>query len=306
MIVYLLGLGKATNPLPPPAWFYWTNGYAWSTNYGQAYVPFPPLFGHEFSHCWVDFRHMTDAYMNNRNCTYFENSRRAIRAQIAYCIANPSHWPGYGANVWGLSACDDPITHYQAHGAPPAQDDDGTIAPAAVGGAMALAPEYALPTLKYFYSHFREDIWTAYGFREAFSQRFAWYDPDEVGIDVGSTLIMIENYRTQGIWKLFMQNAEVQRGLARAGFIKLPFIGPRIQALPSPNIVNLAWAARAGRAYQVEYSTDLKAWFTCPGGEVIATGSSADWTDSGPLSTGGAPYPGSPRFYRLFQLGTLQ
>src|ERR1039457_3460002 len=144
MILYLLGLGIATNPLPGSAWTQWTSGYTWSSNYGQSYVPFPPLFGHEYSHCWVDFRHISDAYMNSHSSTYFENSRRATLAQLADCIANPAHWIGYSSNVWGLTACDGP-TGYEARGAPPALNDDGTIAPTAPGGAMAFTPEYSLP-----------------------------------------------------------------------------------------------------------------------------------------------------------------
>ncbi len=150
-IIYLLGLGSASNFLPASAWSYWTSGYTWATNFGQAYVPFPPLFGHVYSECWVDFRHIADPYMNSHNSTYFENSRRAALAQLAYCIANPSNWPGYSSNVWGLTACDDPITGYEAHGTPPAQNDDGTIAPTASGGAMAFTPEYSLPALEYMY-----------------------------------------------------------------------------------------------------------------------------------------------------------
>src|ERR1022692_2878689 len=230
MILYLLGLGTATNPLPASAWNFWISGYTWVTYYGQAYVPFPPLFGHEYSHCWVDFRHIADAYMNSHSSTYFENSRRATLAQLAYCIANPAHWIGYSSNVWGLTACDGP-TGYEARGAPPALNDDGTIAPTASGGAMAFTPEISLPTLQYFYSHFRTHIWTANGFLDAFNLTDQWYDTDELGIDQGPIVIMIENYRTQRVWRLFMQNAEVQRGLQRAGFVSLPFVALTVQAL---------------------------------------------------------------------------
>jgi len=305
MILYLLGLGKSTNPLPASSWSYWTSGYTWATNYGQAYIPFPPLFGYQYSHCWVDFRHLADTYMNNHNSTYFENSRRATRAQLDYCIANPSGWPGYSSNVWGLTACDDPFVGYEAHGAPPAQNDDGTIAPTAAGGSMAFTPEYSVPTLEYMYSNYRSNLWTANGFRDAFNLRnVPWYDTDELGIDQGPTVIMIENYRTQRVWKLFMQNPEVQRGLQQAGFVALPFKALRIQALASQNAVSLAWAATAGRTYQVEYSTDLETWFTSPNGEVIATGATAGWTDSGPPNTAAAPSSVPQRFYRVFQFGS--
>ena len=305
MILYLLGLGIATNPLPASAWTKWTSGYTWATYYGESFVPFPPLFGHEYSHCWVDFRHIADAYMNNHSSTYFENSRRAALANRAYCIANPLGWAGYGSNVWGLTACDGP-TGYNAHGAPPALNDDGTIAPTAPGGAMAFTPEYSLPTLQYLYSNGRLALWTAYGFIDAFNQTAngGWYDTDELGIDQGPIVIMIENYRTQRPWRLFMQNEEVQRGLQRAGFVSLPFMALRIQALPVQNAVSLAWDASAGRTYQVEYSPDLITWFASPTGEVIATGPTASWTDSGPLDTAPMPFTVPQRFYRVFQFGS--
>jgi hypothetical protein len=217
-VLYALGLGAATNPLPASAWNRWTGGYTWVTNYGQAFVPFPPLFGHQYSHCWIDFRHLADAYMNDHNSTYFENSRRASLAQRAYCIANPLNRAGYSSDVWGLTACDGP-TGYAARGAPPGQNDDGTIAPTAAGGSLPFASEFSLPTLRYFYSHYRRNIWTAYGFRDAFNLGQQWYASDELGIDQGPIVIMIENYRNQRVWRLFMRNEEIQRGLQRAGFV---------------------------------------------------------------------------------------
>ncbi len=304
MILYLLGLGKASNSLPASSWNTWTSGYTWATNYGQAAIPFPPLFGHVYSHCWVDFRHTADAYMNSHNSTYFENSRRATLAQIAYCIANPSQWPGYSSNVWGLTASDDLMAGYEAHGAPPPENDDGTIAPTGPGGAMAFTPEYALPTLKYLYSQYRTQLWTDYGFRDAFNLRYPWYDTDELGIDQGPIVIMIENYRTQNVWKLFMQNPEIQRGLQKAGFVSLPFVPLNLQTEPAQDAAALAWNASPGRTYQVEYSTNLTAWFASPTGEVLASGPTATWTDTGPVSTTAKPFTVPKRFYRVFQFGT--
>ncbi|MGA3142688.1 MAG: glucoamylase family protein [Verrucomicrobiota bacterium] len=304
MILYLLGLGTATNPLPASSWSYWTSGYTWATYYGESYVPFPPLFGHEYSHCWVDFRHIGDAYMNSRSSTYFENSRRAALAQQSYCIANPNGEVGYSSSVWGLTACDDPYVGYEAHGAPPALNDDGTIAPTAPGGAMAFAPDISLPTLEYLYSNYRTQLWTAYGFRDAFNIGDSWYDTDELGIDQGPIVIMIENYRTQRPWRLFMQNAEIQRGLQRAGFVSLPFVALTAQAQPAQSTLTLTWAASAGTTYQVEYSTNLVSWFTSPAGEITATGPTASWTDSGPPGTLFVPFTDTERFYRVFQLGS--
>jgi hypothetical protein len=302
MILYILGLGTATNPLPASAWGQWTSGYMWATNWGQAYVQFPSLYAHTYSHCWIDFRHIADSYMSNHNSTYFENSRRASLAQLAYSIANPMDEVGYSSNVWGLTACDGP-EGYAVHGLPPVGFDDGTIAPTGAGGVLAFTPEYSVPTMSYFYTHYRPHIWTAYGFHDAFNLSAQWYDIDELGIDQGPIVIMIENYRTQRPWQLFMQNQEVQIGLQRAGFNALPFVTVQGQALPNQNFFTLSWAAQAGGTYQVEYSPDLMTWFASPTGVVVASGTTASWTDGGPPATTALPFSASQRFYRVFQFG---
>jgi hypothetical protein len=232
MILYCLGLGAATNPLPSSAWTAWTSGYEWVTNYGQAFVQFPVLFGHQYSHCWIDFRHSSDLYMNGHKLTYFENSRRATLAQRSYCAANPRKHSGYSELVWGLTASDGP-PGYAAHGAPPPQEDDGTIAPTAAGGSIAFTPEVSVPTLRYFYNKYRASMWTAYGFRDAFNLEAHWVGPDELGIDQGPIVIMIENYRTQRVWRRFMRNEIVQRGLQRAGFVPLESLAAD-QAIRAP------------------------------------------------------------------------
>jgi hypothetical protein len=300
MIIYCLGLGAATNPLPASSWSQWTSGYTWNTLYGYSFVPFPPLFTHQYPHCWIDFRHITDAYMNAHDSTYFENSRRATLAQRNYCIANPLGQVGYSSTNWGLTACDDP-NGYRAHGAPPPQSDDGTIAPTAPGGSMPFAAEVCLPTLQAMYTRFRTHIWTPYGFRDAFNFNApTWYGPDELGIDEGPIVIMIENYRTQRPWQLFMRNAEIQRGLQRAGFVPLPFVALNILPQPTQNSFNLSWNTSAGHTYQVEYSPDLIEWFISPTGEIPGTGTVVNWTDNGPPATTALPFSVAQRYYRAF------
>lgn len=306
MILYLLGLGATTNPLPAQHWSSWTSGYDWRTNHGYAYVEFPPLFGHQYSHCWIDFRHVADAYMNARVSNYFENTRRAAHAQRAYCIANPGGFVGYGSNVWGITACDGPgfggYAGYNARGAPPAMNDDGTIAPTAVAGCLPFAPEICLPTLRHFYDQYRTNLWTGYGFRDAFNLTANWWDPDVIGIDQGAMLLMIENYRTQNVWRRVMQAPEIRRGLQAAGFVPLPFVAAAIQQGPANN-VTLTWASTEGHAYQVEYSTNLRDWFISPTGFLTGSGAVVNWVDSGPPATESSPAFASQRFYRVFQLG---
>ncbi|MDO9170859.1 MAG: glucoamylase family protein [bacterium] len=217
MILYILAIGSPTHPVPAWTWNFWTLGYWWGTQYGQTYVIFPPLFGHQYSHCWIDFRQIQDAYMRNRGITYHENSRRATLAARAYCIANPGGWVGYAGDVWGLTASIDP-DGYVAHGAPPGQSDNGTISPTAAGGSIAFAPEIVIPTLHKFWDSFRLALWGEYGFKDAFNLSRFWWAQDYLGIDQGPIIMMIENYRTGSIWERFGGNPDVCRGLELAGF----------------------------------------------------------------------------------------
>ena len=307
MVLYIMGLGAATNPVPAVQWSSWTSGYTWRTNYGSAYVEFPPLFGHQYSHCWIDFRHIADAYMNARGISYFENSRRATLAQRAYCIANPGGFTGYGSNAWGITACDGPgygrFAGYNARGAPPAQNDDGTLAPTAVGGSLAFAPEVCLPTLRNLYDQFRTNIWTGYGFCDAFNRTANWWDVDVLSIDQGAILLMIENYRTQKVWRRFMRIPEIQRGLQAAGFTNLTFVSPAIERGPVPGGMKLNWASVNSRSYQVEYSAELSNWVLSPAGFLTASGPVLSWQDNGPPATDSRPADTSQRFYRTFQFG---
>ena len=217
MILYILAIGSPTHPVPAWTWYHWTLGYWWGTQYGQTYVIFPPLFGHQYSHCWIDFRHIQDAYMRNKGITYHENSRRATLAAREYCIANPGGWVGYAGDVWGLTASIDP-DGYVAHGAPPGQSDNGTISPTAAGGSIAFAPEIVIPTLHKFWDSFRLALWGEYGFKDAFNLSRFWWAQDYLGIDQGPIIMMIENYRTGSIWERFGGNPDVCRGLELAGF----------------------------------------------------------------------------------------
>ncbi len=216
MILYILALGSPTHPQPSFVWNTWLSTYSWQTLYGQSYVIFPPLFGHQYSHCWIDFRGVQDSYMADKGITYFENSRRATLAQQAYCIANPGGWVGYSDILWGLTASDGP-TGYNARGAPPAQNDDGTLTPTAVVGSLPFAEEIVLPTLHNLYDNYPA-LWGPYGFRDAFNPTVGWYDTDYIGIDQGPIVLMIENHRSAGVWKRFMAIPEILAGLWAGGF----------------------------------------------------------------------------------------
>jgi hypothetical protein len=244
MILYVLALGSPTHALTDSAWTTWTSGYNWQSQFGQTFVTFPPLFGHQYSHCWIDFRNIADAYGRrpDRNLTYFENSRRATLAQRAYAIANPAK--GYSDSLWGLTASDGP-EGYNARGAPPAQNDNGTITPTAPISSIPFAPNECLAVTWYLWNHYRTGpLWGPYGFRDAFNLFVNpdWYDTDYIGIDQGPIVLMIENYRTGSVWNRFLRNQDVHRGLERAGFLPFgagdvddaPLTGVTLAAHPNP------------------------------------------------------------------------
>jgi hypothetical protein len=246
MILYLLAIGSPTHPIPGCAWSTWTAFYDWETHYGYSYLRFAPLFGHQYSHCWVDFESWNDTYMSGHGLTYFENSRRATYAQRAYCIANPGGFTGYGANLWGLTASDDPppAPLYVAHGAPPAENDNGTITPTAAISSIPFAPEIVIPVIENLWNNYKSVLWGPYGFGDAFNLAVNpdWYGADVLGIDQGPIAIMIENYRTRRVWDRFMQNPEIVAGLQGAGFntvvgVERPRpapVGVRLDVAPNP------------------------------------------------------------------------
>ncbi len=217
MILYLLALGAPADSLPSAAWQAWTQTYRWATHYGYSFVEFPPLFGHQYSHVWIDFRGIQDAYMRQKGIDYFENSRRATLAQQAYHLANPNRYPNYGADEWGLTASDVP-GGYLARGAPPPQNDEGTLAPTAPAGSIVFTPEASLWALRTMYRRYRNRLWGPYGFRDAYNVQQNWFATDYLGIDQGPIVLMIENLRTGAIWRRMMTHEAIVQGLARAGF----------------------------------------------------------------------------------------
>jgi hypothetical protein len=247
MIVYILALGSPTHPVDSTAWAVWTSPYQWGTFYNQAHLGFAPLFGHQYSHVWIDFRGIRDAYMRGKGIDYFENSRRATVAQRAYAIANPDGWIGYSDSIWGLTASDGPIDDsltlagrkrlfftYSARGAAANEiRDDGTLAPTAAGGSIAFAPEIVIPALLAMRKTYGDPLFGQYGFVDAFNPTFTasvpvpqghvvsnsgWFDYDYLGIDQGPIIAMLENWRTGLVWKYMRKSPYIIQGLRRAGF----------------------------------------------------------------------------------------
>jgi hypothetical protein len=247
MIVPILALASPTHPVGPEVWSYWAAGCVWGTFQGIEHVGFPPLFGHQYSHVWLDLRGVRDSLMRARGSDWFENSRRATRAQRAYALANPGGFRGYGERLWGLTACDGPVDReiaidgrprtfrtYAARGASFREViDDGTVAPAAAGGSIAFAPEIVIPVLRAMREDWGDHAFNRYGFVDALNPTLAvetpvqhgrivpgvgWFDTDQLGIDQGPILAMIENHRSGLVWRVMRRNPTVVRGLRRAGF----------------------------------------------------------------------------------------
>jgi hypothetical protein len=213
MMMYLLGMGSSAHPLKPDAWNAWkrlTFEYD-----GLRYIgSFAPLFVHQFSQAWFDFRGRRDKYAD-----YFQNSIIATQVHRAFCIELAKQFPDYSEDLWGISASDSQHG-YVAWGGPPAMGPiDGTVVPSAAGGSLTFMPTETLRVLKNIKNHYPA-AWTKYGFVNAFNPLTNWYDPDVVGIDTGIILVMAENLRTGFVWDTFMKTPEARQGMERAGLHK--------------------------------------------------------------------------------------
>jgi hypothetical protein len=247
MILYLLALGSPTHGVEPEAWDEWTSAYVWGSFGGEKHIGFGPLFGHQYTHVWIDFRGIRDAYCRSEGIDYFENSRRAVLAQHRYALANPGDHVGYGPLLWGLTACDGPVSGvfeidgrrrrfetYWARGASfTGVNDDGTICPSAAAASLPFAPDLVMPALRSMREVYGENVYGRYGFVDALNPTFrldvplhhgrvdpelGWFDTDWLGIDQGPILAMIENHRSGLVWLTMRRNPHVVRGLRAAGF----------------------------------------------------------------------------------------
>jgi len=211
MMLYLLAIGSRTKPIPSSSWSAWSrpllryDGFTYIT-------PTAPLFVHQFSHAWIDFRNKRDSYTD-----YLANSIIATRAHKAFCLSLAGAFPDYGENFWGISSSDSPHGYVEWGGPPAIGPIDGTLVPSAAGGSIPFLSEDVLAVLRNLYEHF-PDAWTRYGYINAFNPLTGWYDPDVVGIGLGIVALMAENYRTGLVWSTFMANPEIAKAMALAGF----------------------------------------------------------------------------------------
>jgi hypothetical protein len=212
MMMYLLGMGSSSHPLSPEAWGAW-NRRTFEYD-GLRYIgSFAPLFVHQYSQAWFDFRGKRDRYAD-----YFRNSAIATDVHRRFCIELAKQFPDYSDDLWGITASDSQHG-YVAWGGPPAVGPiDGTVVPSAPGGSLPFLPQDCLRVLRTMKSRYGNGAWCRYGFVNAFNPLNKWYDTDVIGIDTGITILMAENARSGFVWETFMKNVEAQRGMERAGF----------------------------------------------------------------------------------------
>ena len=231
LFLYVLAAGSGMNDVET-SYNSWLKNYKWDTPYeGMSHVAFPPLFGHQFSQAFIDYRGLVDSYMKEKGIDYFENSRRATYVQRQYAIDNPHNWLGYDSLCWGVTASDGPTEKYNfedkvflgyagrgTSGPLFNYFDDGTIAPYASLSSLPFAPEIVLPTIESMLEKYGNKIWGKYGFYDSFNPTANWVNDDFIGIDQGPMLIMIENFRTGLVWNYVMKDPIIQKGLNKLGY----------------------------------------------------------------------------------------
>ncbi|MGB2621797.1 MAG: glucoamylase family protein [Candidatus Acidiferrum sp.] len=212
MMICLLGIGSPTHPVSRESWNAWTRPVI--EYQGIEYISGnDPLFTHQYSQAWFDFRRKRDAYAN-----YFENSIKATKAHKLFCLSLHDRFPDYSDDLWGITSSDS-AKGYTAWGGPPPQGPiDGSIVPCATGGSLAFLYDDCMRVLRNIRGRYGENAWGRYGFVDAFNPLTGWHDEDVLGIDLGITMLMAENHRTSFVWDTFMKNPEARSAMQKAGF----------------------------------------------------------------------------------------
>lgn len=228
MLIYLLGIGSHTHAIPAATWDAW-----WRPIFdfrGERYIgSYAPLFVHQYSHAWFDFRGKRDRYAN-----YFENSVIATKAHRAFCIGLHDRFPDYTDNLWGVTASDSVDGYTWWGGPPPVGTIDGTLVPSASAGSLPFLPRETLLVLHTMRRRFGNKLWKRYAYQDAFNPLKNWYNAEIVAINTGIGVLMAENLRTGFVWETFMKNPEAQAGMQLTGFhADEPANAPRSSPAPS-------------------------------------------------------------------------
>ncbi len=236
ILLYVLALGSPAHSIDAGCYHAWTKTYQWEHLYGHDFLYAGPLFEHQFSHAWLDLRVIRDRFMREKRCDYFENSRRATEVQREYARRNPHGFAGYDEDCWGLTACDGPnhdlpelagvrrrLFGYAARGVPYGPDD-GTVSAWAAIASLPFAPDIAMRAARSMLERYPE-IRAAGRYTSSFNPTLvardrmtAWVSAGHFGLDQGIVALMIENYRSELIWRLLRNCSYVRTGLRRAGF----------------------------------------------------------------------------------------
>jgi hypothetical protein len=230
MIVYLLAIASPTHAVPAGLYYTgWADGAGDASKdndflNGKTFYGIKldvgtkegnPLFFAQYSYMGFDPRGIRDRFTD-----YFENDRNLALINRAYCIENPEHHKGYGPDSWGLTASDGPAG-YRAH-APDPHNDTGTMTPTGALASFPYIPEASMAALKHFYRDLGDRLWGIYGPRDAFNLDHNWFAPIYMGLNQTPITVMVENYRTGLLWRLFMSNPEMKSMLERIGFKEDP------------------------------------------------------------------------------------
>lgn len=235
-ILQLLAIGSFAHPLTPRAWAAWSRERI--TYAGFTYLTGGPLFVHQYSHAWVDYRERRESWYPYTD--YFANSVAATRAHRAFCINLRSEFPDYSENMWGITASDS-AKGYVAWGGPPRDAAiDGTIVPSAAGGSLQFTPDISLAALRIMKEKYGDRIYGRYGFTDAFNPLTGWVGPDVIGINVGIVLLSAENLRTGNVWHWFMRNSEIPRAMRLVGLNRYR-ISRRVQPTGKPPLNHPIW-----------------------------------------------------------------
>jgi hypothetical protein len=213
LILDLLAIGSPTHPILSLSWRAWQRKrieYA-----GYTYITGGPLFIHQYSHAWVDFRNWREGWSPYTD--YFDNSVAATRAHREFCLSLANEFPGYSENVWGITASDSAKGYVAWSGPPRDPAIDGTVVPCAAGGSLMFTPDISLAALHAMREKYGERIYGRYGFTDAFNPNTGWTGTDVIGIDVGIILLSAENLRSGNVWRWFMRNPEIPRAMQLSG-----------------------------------------------------------------------------------------
>ncbi len=237
-IIYILALGSPTFPIGAAAYKKWIATFEWKKIYNTECIYAGPLFIHQMSQIWLDFKGIHDDLNRKIDIDYFENSRRATQIQQQYAIENPLGFAHYGVNAWGFTASDGPgpatrringikrkFYDYKARGAP-FGPDDGTISPWAVVSSLPFLPKIVLPAIRHAIERRDFEEHHAYGFDASYNPTFpdknnkygSWISKWQLGLNQGPVILMIENYQTGLIWEIMKRCPNIITGLHRAGF----------------------------------------------------------------------------------------